>query len=238
MPGVYAFEISSLIQTGTPLLQTVRIAIVDDHQMFLDGLSEVIRQLDPHYECWGFDSPRKAIEAVEAGQKFDLVISDLVMAEMNGIAFVTAVRARRPLLPIMIVSGIDTAPPVEKVIDAGAFGFVPKSAGSNVLHQAIQAGLTGGTYISDDVWSYVTTETTSRRTNSTQTLPDADVHLGARQTEVLKLLAEGCSNKDIARILNISENTVKSHISSLFRQLGVSRRTACLNKARQLGLID
>ena len=214
------------------------IAIVDDHQMFLDGLSEVIRVLNADYRCTAFGNPVDAIEAIESGQHFDLCISDLVMAEMNGIAFVMAVKARCPGMPVLVISGIDTAPPVEKIIQAEASGFVPKSASSAVLQEAIETALRGDVYVPDETWikAVVSSTPATGKTDGTSIAPSN--LLGSRQVEVVTLMAEGCSNKDIGRILNISENTVKTHVSAIFRQLGVTRRTACIGKARALGLIS
>ncbi len=216
----------------------INIALLDDHQMFLDGLSEIIRVLDPAYHCTAFGQPADAIKAIESDQAFDLFITDLVMAEMNGIAFVMALKARRPSTPVLVVSGIDTAPPIDKILQAGANGFVPKSASSTLLRDAIETAIRGETYVSDDAWQNASVTRNPTSENPDGTSIDPAELLGARQIEVVTLMAEGCSNKDIGRILNISENTVKTHIRAIFRQLGVTRRTACISKARSFGLIS
>tara|TARA_R110000868_G_scaffold56546_7_gene175022 strand:+ start:2938 stop:3621 length:684 start_codon:yes stop_codon:yes gene_type:complete len=219
----------------------VRIALIDDHHMFLDGLREVIRSLDRRYECTSFASPREAVRRIEKENKFDLILCDLVMEEMNGVAFLQALKARSVRTPVLILSGIDTMPPVETVLNLGARGFVSKSAPSQVLRKAIDTVLEGEIFLSDEMWSLVGTHPRAQAhagITEPVTRDSADQLIGPRQLEVLQLIAEGYSNKRISDVLNISENTVKTHIQAIFRQLGVSRRTACVSKARSLGLIS
>lgn len=206
--------------------------------MFLDGLSEIIRVLDPSFSCMTFGQPADAIRAIDDGQGFDLFITDLVMAEMNGIAFVMAVKARSPSTPVLVVSGIDTAPPIDKILRAGANGFVPKSASSAVLKDAIETAIRGDTFMPDEAWKSASDNNTPTSGNPDNTSIDPSELLGSRQIEVITLMAEGCSNKEIGRILNISENTVKTHVRAIFHQLGVTRRTACISKARSYGLVS
>ncbi len=223
-----------------PAAPTLRIALIDDHHMFLDGLREVIRSLDERYDCTCFASPREAVRRIEADNNFDLIFCDLVMEEMNGVAFLQALKARHVRTPVLILSGIDTMPPVETVLNLGARGFVSKSAPSLVLRKAIDTVLEGEIFLSDEMWSIIDTRPRAPAQGvSEPSAPAISDHLiGPRQLEVLELIAEGYSNKRISDVLNISENTVKTHIQFIFRQLGVSRRTACVSKARSLGLIN
>lgn len=217
----------------------VEIALVDDHRMFLDGLSEVINALDPAYVCTGFASPRDALGAIEQGRHFDLVVSDLVMEEMNGVAFILALQARRCTVPVLIVSGMDTLPPVEKVLRLGALGFVPKSAPTGILGEAIRSALKGDIFLPPELWSVVERNPKSPRASASAPAAAGEEELlGVRQIEVLRLMAEGYANRRISEVLGISENTVKTHIRHIFQRLNVERRTACVSKARTIGLID
>ncbi|MBO6633900.1 response regulator transcription factor [Parvibaculum sp.] len=217
----------------------IEIALVDDHRMFLDGLTEVINSLDPAYRCTGFASPREAIATIEEGREYDLIVSDLVMEEMNGVAFILALHARRCTAPVLIVSGIDTLPPVEKVLRLGALGFVPKSAPAGLLGKAIRSALDGEVFLPPDLWTVLEENPKSPRVSDAGAAPGLDDELlGSRQIEVLRLMAEGYSNKRISEVLDISENTVKTHIKLIFKRLNVARRTACVSKARTIGLID
>lgn len=217
----------------------IEIALVDDHRMFLDGLSEVINSLDPAYVCTAFASPRDAIATIEQGREYDLIVSDLVMEEMNGVAFILALQARRCTTPVLVVSGIDTLPPVEKVLRLGALGFVPKSAPTGMLGEAIRAALRGEIFLPPDLWTVIEDNPKSPRVAANGPAPGLDDELlGPRQIEVLRLMAEGYSNRRISEVLDISENTVKTHIKQIFRRLNVARRTACVSKARAIGLLD
>lgn len=217
-----------------------KIALVDDHRMFLDGLGTVVGALDPAYVCTSFASPRELLARIEAKDSYNLIITDLVMEEMNGIAFIVALQARRCATPVLVVSGIDTLPPVEKVLSAGARGFVPKSASTEMLGRAIRTVLAGEIFLPADLWAVMEENSSSPRTvdANTDERGDADPLLGPRQMDVLRLVAEGYSNRRISEVLGISENTAKTHIKHIFRQLNVSRRTACVSKARSIGLID
>lgn len=216
----------------------INIALIDDHRMFLDGLREVINSLSPDYVCQSYASPRETIAEIENGRSFDLIVSDLVMEEMNGIALILALNARQCDVPVLIVSGIDTLPPVEKVLQNGAMGFVPKSAPAEVLAQGIIAALRREVFLPPELWTVM--ETSSTSPNAIQGEPSAQATplIGPRQMEVLRLVAEGYSNKRISDVLAISENTVKTHVKQIFRQLNVTRRTACVSKAQTLGLLD
>jgi DNA-binding NarL/FixJ family response regulator len=218
--------------------KTIQIALIDDHRMFLDGLREVINSLSATYECHSYASPRAAILEIENGRAFDLIVSDFVMEEMNGIALILALKARQCLVPVLIVSGIDTLPPVEKVLQNGAMGFVPKSAPTEVLAQGISAALRGEVFLPPELWTVMETSPSSSHAVSPQPGSDDTELIGPRQMEVLRLVAEGYSNKRISDVLAISENTVKTHVKQIFRQLNVTRRTACVSKAQALGLLD
>ena len=212
--------------TGKP----VEIALVDDHRMFLDGLREVIASLDPAYRCAGFASPHNLLIEIESGRRYDLIVSDLVMA----------LQARKCTIPVLIVSGIDTLPPVEKVLRIGAMGFVPKSAPAKVLGAAIKQALRGEVFLPPELWAVIENDPHSPRLTEGRSPEHAEESrpVGARQLEVLRLVAEGYSNRSISDVLGISENTVKTHIKQIFKQLNVTRRTACVSKARAMGLID
>ncbi len=216
----------------------INIALVDDHQMFLDGLREVINSLSPDYVCESYASPRETIAEIENGRTFDLIVSDFVMEEMNGLALILALKARHCQAPVLIVSGIDTLPPVEKVLQNGAMGFVPKSAPTEVLGRAISAALKGEVFLPPELWTVMEASTTSPQAIDAQPPTEAEPLIGPRQMEVLRLVAEGYSNKRISDVLAISENTVKTHVKQIFRQLNVTRRTACVSKAQTLGLLD
>lgn len=214
------------------------IVILDDHLIFLDAMVLLIEGLDPNYQVSRFSSPVEVLKQVEQGQNFDLILCDLIMNSMNGLAFLGALRFVSKSIPVIILSGINTSPPVKDIKRIGGNGFVHKSAQNNDLTKAIQTVLAGGYYFEDDLDGSVPDKTieinrSDNMIDSNNKLPS----LGVRQIQVLALIANGYANKDIARNLSISENTVKTHLKQIFRELGVNKRTACVRKAQTLGLI-
>lgn len=215
----------------------VRIALIDDHRMLLDGLTAVINSIDDGYECTGFVSPLAFLSEIENGRQFELTISDLIMDEMNGIALLQALQARNWQGPTLMISGVTTAPPIDKILAQGANGFVPKSADKATLAAAISVALEGEVYLPDELWNALDKLPRQEASGAPAALTETDL-LGNRQIEILQLVAEGYSNKQVSAVLGITENTTKTHMKTIFRQLNATRRTECVKKARALGLID
>lgn len=205
----------------------VNIAVIDDHRLFLDGISMQIIAIDPSFTVEKFSSPTVFLESLTRGERFDLVICDLVMDVMNGLAFVAAIRAQSQELPILMLSGINTAPPIDEIRRLGANGFVHKSAENTTLKDSIEIILAGGSYFVEGLGDRAFKQIASKHweegmydTKKGTLLPK----LGERQIQVLRLIADGASNKIIAQEMAISENTVKSHLKQIFLELGVNKR--------------
>ncbi|MCP4318299.1 MAG: response regulator transcription factor [Hyphomicrobiales bacterium] len=219
------------------MAKKIHIAIVDDHQMFADGLAQLIGNISEAYDCVPINSPLSAVQMIESGRRFDLVISDLIMDSINGIAFVKALRSRGARMPVLIVSGINTAPPVEEALRLGAQGFLPKSSSTETLREALETILAGEIFLPPKLWSAY--EGNSRSPVNKRSVNGAtSVELSQRQLEVLHLISEGYSNREAAHVLNVSENTVKTHMKLMFRLLNVNTWAACVSRAQSLGLIS
>lgn len=223
---------------GESLSDHTKIAVIDDHRIFLEGITLLVKGMSDIFEVEGFSAPLEFLRTVETNAKFDLVICDLIMNAMNGLAFVAALRSQSETIPILMLSGINTAPPIDEVKRLGANGFVHKSAENEILKEAIQTVLNGQAYFSDGLGdSIMRPESNSNADWETAYNGKAMPKLAARQIEVLRLIAEGATNKDVSKALMISENTVKTHLKQIFLELGVNKRTACVRKAQTLGLI-
>ncbi|SDL65739.1 response regulator transcription factor [Maricaulis salignorans] len=218
------------------MLASLRIALVDDHRMFADGFSALLSSMREDYTVEVFSEPVEFLKTFGAAPTYDLIILDLVMRSMNGLVVLAAVREQKPRTPVLMLSGIGAEPPLAEMRRLGARGFVHKSADTGELIAAVDVILAGGTCFDGpqtrvmarageaaDVW----------QSKSERQLPK----LGPRQLEILDLMGQGATNKDIAGRLNISENTVKSHMRSIFQALDSHTRTACMRKAQALGLI-
>jgi DNA-binding NarL/FixJ family response regulator len=201
-----------------------RVLIADDHPLYCDALRAVVPQACPGAEISEAGSQEEVLAVVGRESPFDLVLLDLNLPGATGLSCLAALRAASPAVPIVIVSAVDDPRIMQDVIMGGAMAFVPKSAPGKVLINALRVILAGGTYMPTGVVA---------------ALRDADAATGSqdltlRQRRVLELLANGLSNKQIARQLDISEITVKAHVSAIFRKLGVSNRVQAGNAARRL----
>ena len=126
----------------------VSIALVDDHRLFLMGFTLLLEGLEQKCVVEGFNTPAELLNTLDQGETFDLVICDLVMNSMNGLAFISALRGRHRV-PVLMISGINSSPPIAEMRQLNAQGFVHKSSDDSILIDAIEAVLSGGTYFPD-----------------------------------------------------------------------------------------
>ena len=205
---------------GTP----PRVLIADDHPLYCDALQAVVPQACPGADIGVAASQEEVLAAVTGGRPFNLVLLDLNLPGAVGLSCLIALRRVAPATPIVVVSAVGDPKIMQDAIMAGASAFIPKSAPSQVLINALKVILAGGTYMPTGILS---------------ALRNADAAAGRdeltlRQRRVLELLSTGLSNKRIARELAISEITVKAHVSAIFRKLGVTNRMQAGLEARRL----
>lgn len=205
----------------------MNIAIIDDHQIFLDGFELLINDMKNDAQVSSFQEPQNFLTAMKNGENFDLIICDLVMKSMNGMSVSAAIRETDATVPILILSGMTASDPTQKLKQIGVNGFVHKSLGYEALATAITTLLSGASHFPDETFSHG---------------PEFEVReevpkLWDRHMDVLQLLAGGATNKEISDALQISENTVKTYLRQLFNELGANTRTACVHKAQLLGII-
>ncbi len=198
--------------------------IADDHPLYCDALRAIVPQACPGAEISEANSQQEVLAAVAAQRVFDLVLLDLNLPGAQGMSCLEALRRLTPSTPIVVVSAVDDPKIMQDVLMGGANAFVPKSASGQVLINALRVILAGGTYMPAGVLAAM---------RQTEAAPERD-ELTLRQRRVLELLATGLSNKHIARTLEISEITVKAHVSAIFRKLGVTNRVQAGLEARRL----
>ncbi len=201
-----------------------RVLIADDHPLYCDALQAVVPQACPGADIGVATSQEEVLAAVAGERSFNLVLLDLNLPGAVGLSCLHALRRVAPSTPIVVVSAVGDPKIMQDAIMAGASAFIPKSAPSQVLINALKVILAGGTYMPTGILS---------------ALRNADAAAGRdeltlRQRRVLELLSTGLSNKRIARELAISEITVKAHVSAIFRKLGVTNRMQAGLEARRL----
>jgi len=179
--------------------------MVDDHRLFLDGMSQLLERLSGQVDVVCAEGGVEALESLEADDSFDLILLDLAIPGIDGHSFLHAIAARRVPIPAVIISASDDPYDITRAMEAGAFGFVRKSAPAEEMLSALQQVLSGSIYLPAD---YQPPESRPKAV--------ADKELTSRQLVVLKLLGAGHPNKRIATILQLSEETVKSHLRVLF----------------------
>jgi DNA-binding NarL/FixJ family response regulator len=203
-------------------MAALRILVVDDHSLFAEALSGVLQRLVPVVDVRTVGSAEQALAELERDARFDLLLLDLALPGLRGRPAVEAVRARAPAVPVVLVTGSEPGPEAAAMLRAGVRGFVHKRAPSTELLTALTAVLAGQTWAP-----------------TLAPIPPAEeVLLSPRQREVLRLLARGTSNQDIAEKLGISPATVRVHVSSVLRALNVENRTQAATTALARRLAD
>jgi DNA-binding NarL/FixJ family response regulator len=192
----------------------VRVLIADDHAVVREGLRNLLTQAD--FDIVGeAASGEQALEATAASRP-DVVVLDLSLPGIDGIEVARTIRAEQPTTAVVVLTAFADRERVLAAVDAGVAGYVLKDDDPEGLIAAIRAAAIGGAPFSPRV-AAVLVEARSR--------PRGEDQLTSRELEVLELLAEGLSNKQIARRLEITEGTVKAHLGSAFRRIGVHQRT-------------
>jgi DNA-binding NarL/FixJ family response regulator len=216
----------------------MKILLADDHALIRSGLRSELSTLAEaidFVEAWNADT---LLRMFEQHRDLDLALVDLTMPGMEGARTIGALRTQYPAVPLVVVSGLNDARQVQEVLRAGAVGFIPKSAVGQLVLPAIRLVLAGGQYLPPQLMSTLEAAETAPVAPETPMRKPAESSrveaLSPRQEEVFALMAKGLSNKMIARQLNISEGTVKSHIATIFDVLRVHNRVSAIAEARNL----
>jgi DNA-binding NarL/FixJ family response regulator len=209
----------------------IRVLIADDHTVVRDGLAAVLSRR-PDITVVGEAS--NGVEAVEKAQELrpDVILMDLRMPEMDGAEAMRRIRERDPEVRFLVLTTFDNDEYIFEAIQAGAKGYLLKDASREDLFRAVAAVYRGESLIQPAVASRVLDRFVelSQRTVPGETLSE-------REIEVLRLMARGAANKEIAAALFISESTVKTHIANIFQKLDVNDRTEAVTTALQKGII-
>jgi two-component system, NarL family, nitrate/nitrite response regulator NarL len=213
----------------------LKLLLVDDHPLFCHGFAALLRKLDANAEIATAASPEEGLKLAERGA-LDLALVDLGLPGMGGLGAIRALRGRFPALPVVVVSAQEREEDVRAAIEAGAMGYIPKSSPVATMLDALRLVLGGGMYVPPLLVRKRDARDLERRVVAPRGESAAQV-LTLRQLEVLTLLCDGRSNKRIAHELDLAEQTVKGHVSAIFRALRVLSRTQAMLRARELGLL-
>jgi DNA-binding NarL/FixJ family response regulator len=207
--------------------------IADDHELFRRGVAAELTQVPGWAVAAEATNGRDAV-ALAASLKPDIVVLDLTMPELNGLEAARQIILADPSARILILTAHESEQLVREVLSAGAKGYVLKSDAGKTLITALQALLEGGSFFTSNVARMVLDG--YLRSESREAIPAQT--LSAREREIVQLLAEGNSNKDIARVLNISVKTAETHRSNVMRKMGFDSLAELVRYAIRNNIID
>jgi DNA-binding NarL/FixJ family response regulator len=215
----------------------MKVLLVDDHALIRDALRGVLRELDGEADVLESASYQQAMDIVRQHDDLMLVLLDVQLPDRDGFEMLAELRQRYPALSVVMLSAFTGRDNVTRALDAGALGFIPKTASREVLLSALRLILAGGIYIPPDI---LAAAPSSAATPGRSAVPGprqtpADFGLTERQVEVLALMMQGKSNKLICRALDLAEPTVKNHVSAILKALEVTNRTEAVLAVAALG---
>jgi DNA-binding NarL/FixJ family response regulator len=207
----------------------MKILVVDDHALIREALRGLFQDLRPDATLLEAADAAGAMALLAGQPDIALILLDLSLPDRDGLELLTELRARWPGISVVVLSGFADRANVVQALDRGALGFIPKSAGREVMTSALSLVFSGGVYIPTEILA-------SRSPTAVRAqLPPTDLGLTGRQADVLALMMQGKSNKAICRRLALAEPTVKNHVTAILKVLGVSNRTEAVLAASARG---
>ena len=200
----------------------MKLLVIDDHPLIREAVSHVAARLDPSAHVHAVADAEAGFELVDRDPAIELLVLDLHLRGLSGVAAIRAWRHRHPALPVVVLSGDESRATVLAAMEAGAAGFIPKSSSNEVMLSALHLVLSGGRYLPPQLLNAMPAPQPPR--------------LSSRQQEILHMLAAGKTNKCICAELGLAERTVKAHITEVLRILGVHSRTQAALVAVRMGL--
>jgi DNA-binding NarL/FixJ family response regulator len=208
----------------------MKILLADDHPLFREGVKPVLKKLEARVVILEAADFPAAFSVTHANRDMDLALLDLNMPGMAGVDGVVRFRATFPEIPVVVLSAAEESADIQRLLAEGALGYISKATPSAKILAALRQVLAGETYV----------PTNLLQVDTAISPPDTRLMrqygLTYRQMEVLRALANGLSNKQIADLLQVTEGTIKVHMSSIFRMLNVATRTEALLVAQKMGL--
>lgn len=229
----------------------MKILIADDHELFLKGLEFILQENLQNIEITSAQNYTEIFSILEQKNLFDLVITDLAMPGANWLEAIKKIHTALPETPIIIISAVFDKTILQQTLDIGVSGYIPKTASNNLIISAINLVLAGGVYIPHELLysnqnnsipaqqqkEYISPLKTLEKITS-NTAEHTQKGLTERQIDIIRCIAEGLSNKQIAYKLNLTEGTVKVHITVILKILNVKNRTSAIIEAAKRGYIS
>jgi DNA-binding NarL/FixJ family response regulator len=209
----------------------MKLLIVDDHAVVRAGLAAMLIHADAITEILQAETGEAGLTLARQHPDLAAIVLDLTLPGMSGVNAVQAFGRARPDVPLIVLSASEHPADAQGALDAGALGYIPKSATPKTILAAINMVLAGEMYLPPLLLGAPTG-------TPPPAAPPRATQLTGRQADVLAMLAQGASNKHIANTLKLSDKTVKAHVTAIFKALNVSNRTQAAHMARQTGLVS
>jgi len=219
---------------------TLKVLVIDDHPLVQEGVSAALETLADDVTVMSARDGEQGLGLAAENPDLDLVLLDLALPGISGFNLIGKLHEKLPSLPVVVLSALEDPENVRHAINAGAMGFVPKSAATKVLIEVLQQVLEGNVTVPLALQSSgpPVSHALPGATGDSPSGGEPDVALlTLRQLEVLSRVCQGKTNKQIATELGLSEKTVKAHVTAIFKVLGVVNRTQAVLVARRVGMI-
>lgn len=210
----------------------LKILVVDDHALVREGLRQVLKGLAADVDVLEAGLCSRAFELADQHADLDLVLLDYHLPDMNGLEAMDVFAREHPELPIIVLSGSVNPRIMRQVMNKGAAAFLTKSGMSEELLAVTRLVLAGDVYVPPELLAAMSSQPEAEP----QTTPSAP-QFTPRQEEVLYLLLDGYANKEIGRMLSLSDETVKNHVTAILRGFGVTTRTQAVLAANRHGYV-
>ncbi len=219
----------------------MKILLVEDHRLVADAMQLMLAQLGPDVSVTACYSTQHAFSVLDENAQFDLILTDLLMPGIDGLGLLVGLNNRGVNVPVVIITGLEDDRAIRSAYENGAAGFISKTLPSVELINSLKSVMSGQRCFPNRsaLEDHAAAGTTAVPGSGTAHLADSlERRPGEKQLQVLRLMAEGNSNKQISQIVGISEATVKYHTSQLFKLFDVKNRTSCVREAQKRGLLD
>ena len=212
---------------------TIRVLLADDHVMVRQGIRRFLEDAGDIEVVAEAEDGAAALRLVEA-QRPDVAVLDIRMPQVTGVEATRQIKERFPQVRVLILTAYDDDPYVFTLLQAGADGYVLKTASGNELVRAVRTVHQGGTMLSPEIAAKVVRQVATRRPEQAAEQIEP---LTGRELDVLRLAAQGMTNRAIGHALQISPRTVQGHLASIYGKLGVNSRTEAVTEALRRGWI-
>ncbi len=216
--------------------RVIKILLVDDQSLFREGLRTLL-EVQPDFQVVGEASNGEEALRLAATEQPDVVLMDLRMPVMDGVTATRRIRSLFPSVHVIVLTTFDDDETVFDGLRAGAVGYLLKDVTSEKLYEAIRAAARGEYFMLPSITAKVMSEFTRMARTPRALQGELVADLSKRELEVLRYVATGASNKEIADTLVIAEGTVKNHLTSILAKLDARDRMQAVLKAREYGLI-